>query len=142
MSEYTIINVVSDEHSLEEFKSTLELKTYSRFVRLRNESVLARFGGDKRDTIKEELIGSESGEIIYETPIELRVLETGEFLAYVIINYFEDTGNHHESELFEVRAFDEAVKIDEVRIDDDRTGEKVDEYYREQHGLITSIEPP
>lgn len=142
MSEYTIVNILSGKYPLEDFKSTLDIGTHSRFVRLRNKSVLARWGGDKRNSIKEKMIGSDSGKLIYETPIDLGVSETGEAIAYIVINYFEDTGNHHESELFRIKAFDKAEKIDEIRIEEDRRGEKVDKYYKQNYSLETSINPP
>lgn len=143
MSEYTIINFIPEGYSANKFEWPIESATNSRFVRTRcNDSVvLARLGGDKRPEMRRELISDEAGDLIYDTPIEVGA-NTGEFVGYLILNYFEDTGSHHETELYKVIAFDGAVKVDEEMIHDDRTGEKTDDYYRNTHGLTTSITPP
>lgn len=143
MSEYTIINFIPEGRSADEFEWPIESATDSRFVRTRcrNSVVLARLGGDKRSKTKTNLISDAEGELIYDTPIEVGA-DTGEFLGYLVIGYYEDTGDHHETELYKVNAFEGADKIDEKEIHSDRTGEKTDEYYSDAHNLLTAITPP
>jgi hypothetical protein len=143
MSEYTIINFIPDGRSATEFEWPIESATNCRFVRTRaNDSVvLARAGGDKRPELRRDLISETQGNLIYDIPIEVGA-DDGELLGHLIINYFEDTGSHHETELYKVTAFDCAEKIDEEEVLDDRTGKKTDEYYLDTHGLTTSVRPP
>lgn len=143
MSEYTIINFVPEYHTAEEFKRPIEFATDSRFVRTRhnNSVVLARVGGDKRSEMRRKLISDQKGELIYDIPIEVGA-DTGDFLGYLVITYYEDTGDHCETKAYRVIAFEGAEVLDENTIYDDRTGSETEKYYSKRYNLPTAIDPP
>lgn len=144
MSQYTIVNFMPESGDTQDWIDYFEANSDSRFIRKRRngKTILLRYGGDKRDKIENSMIGEKNGYIIYDAPIHIRSTESETLLGYLVIDYYEDTGDHHESTLYKVIAFERADRLDRTRIDDDRLGEKLDEYYDENYRLKTSIDPP
>lgn len=139
MSEYTILNVIPTSESQltpEDISSLLHNRTEFQTDTI----YMARFGGDERERLKFELLSQEEGELVYELPIQNRIQEETT-LANVIISYYEDTGDHFESTLYEVTAFSAAEQVDFVMIHDDY-GSKIESYYQEEFGISTKIRPP
>lgn len=142
MSEYTIVNVIpTSSFGADGFDECLHSNLYHGSIKLSpNGSIAtARIGGDERGEVYKELISDDYGSLIYDAPIHQIDANEGEHICYVIIDYFEDTGSHHESELYEVTAFGSAEKIDEVEILNDLTGEQLEAYYEEEYSLETDI---
>lgn len=140
MSEYTLVSFTSSV--AKELERDIEFAINSRNTTTRNNVTANRLGGDKVEDVIETLIGDKNGELLWEAPIYVDV-ESGEVLGYLVIDLYEDTGDSHQTRLFEVRAFEEAELLDERvgedRIYDDRTGEDVEAYYQEEFDLNTII---
>lgn len=143
MSEYTIINFIPDGYSAEEFKTTISVATRADQARCMNNDslVYCLIGGDKYETVKNSLRSKKDSKLLYNAPLEVRA-DTDEFIGYLVIAYYEDTGDHFETELFKVSAFSDVEKIDEKTMHDDRIGDKIDGYYEEMHNIQTELTPP
>lgn len=142
MSEYTIMNFISEEYSTD-IKQELVFMTKSSvcWERQNGNVILLRVGGDKRTEIRENVISEKNGKLIYDAPINLNV-ETDEFIGYFIIDYYEDTGDHHEAELYSIYAYNKSILIDEIKIYDDSDSEKISKYFKNKHGINTALQPP
>lgn len=130
MSQYTVVNIIGEKYDNDTLEHYLYCIKGNPLVRVRNGIAIARYGGDVRQEFKEKLMSPETGELVYN----LDIAEEGKS-CYVFIDKYEDTGNSHETELYEVLSFEGAKHIDSKKIDDDLYGEETEKYYNENHNL-------
>jgi hypothetical protein len=139
MSTYTLVSFTSPY--VEKLEQKIRLAIHSRNTSTRDGVTANRLGGDKVEMVYEELISEEKGKLIWEIPIG-EGLGSGDFLGYLVIDLYEDTGDSHRLQLFEVCAFEPPELIEDRRdnrIHDDRIGEKTEKYYKEEFGIDTII---
>lgn len=141
MSEYTILNVIPMEEtdlSAEDVHPSVRARTYR--TRKDNSLYTARYGGDVRDQTFQELLSEDDGNLVYDLPTK-NYIHDSKPLCYVIIAYFEDTGDHYESTLYKLSAYSGVKEVDMVEIHNDH-GEKIESYYQDEFDLDTEIRPP
>lgn len=139
MSEYTLVSFTSPY--AEEFEQKIEFAIHSRNTSTRDGVTANRLGGDKVDMVYNELISEEKGDLIWEIPIG-EGIDSGDFLGYLVIDLYENTGDSHQLQLFKVYAFEPPELVEdrrENRIHSDRTGENTEEYYRDEFDIETII---
>lgn len=134
MSEYTYVNIFTNHPT--EVRSEILLGGYKRvYNRDGLDLVYIRLGGDKRDLAESQLLDEKNSDIIYSIPPKGN-LEMGDFVAYILIDKMEDTGNSHRTMLYRVEAYEEPKKIDEEYISDaSLDAEEVEDYYADSYNL-------
>jgi hypothetical protein len=139
MSSYTLVSFTCDE--AEELSQQFTMDINSRNTSTRNGVTAARLANSNMsvEDVIDELIDPDNGTMIYDYPLKIGENEPGELLGYLVVSFYEDTGDHHEAKLFKVFEYEDPKLMDEVELYDDRTGEKLEEYYEEQFGINTII---
>lgn len=140
MSQYVIVNFIPKHDISREWSEYLKNNSSAKSVHIKHDGrvIVPRFVFDNKNEFVNTII-----EKLKFAPIQIDNLDNNgnsEVLGYLIIDFFEDTGDHHESTLYKIISFNKPEKIDTTKIYNDRTGRDLEKYYEDNFDLCTSID--